>query len=49
MAKGWAELALKSMPNRFAGSVTAFRRAISQYDPAKDGFLSEYLRDSERW
>ena len=49
MAKGWAELALKSMPNRFAGSVTAFRRAISQYDPAKDGFLSEYLRDSEVW
>lgn len=49
MAEGWAEMALKSLPNRFAGSVTPFRRAISQYDPAKDGFLSEYLRDSEVW
>lgn len=49
MAKAWSELALKSMPERFAGKVVAFRRAIAHYDPAKDGFLSEYLRDSDVW
>lgn len=49
MAKQWAETAMTLSEGRLAGRVTALRRAVAAYDPSRDGFLGEYLRDPQVW
>jgi len=49
MAKQWAEVAMILSEGQLAGRVNALRRAVAAYDPAKDGYLGEYLRDPEVW
>jgi hypothetical protein len=49
MAQEWADAAVNLAEGRLAGRVTALRRAVVRYDPGKDGYLGEYLRDPEVW
>jgi hypothetical protein len=49
MAQEWADVAVRLAEGRLAGRVTALRRAVGCYDPGKDGYLGEYLRDPEVW
>jgi hypothetical protein len=49
MAQEWADVAVRLAEGRLAGRVTALKRAVVSYDPAKDGYLGEYLRDPEVW
>ncbi len=49
MAQEWAEAAVRESGGKLAGRVTALRRAVATYEPAKDGYLGEYLRDPEVW
>ncbi len=49
MAHQWAEAAVHESGGKLAGRITALRRAVASYDPARDGYLGEYLRDPAVW